>query len=357
MTYRTFSFDELKEIVGRRSEIVIQESATGALLFSAYGGRLLGLYPKRRGHNALWVYEGIEEAMSGQQWMIGGERLWIAPERDFFYENPRDFEGFHVPAGIDPGEYQKLGDTVFENIFSLLNCARNETYDNCQARRIFTPVNDPFESRLAFAGVEIKERLMITTPNLTMAGWSLAQVYTCGAERPGTVLFPVTSDAQMLSYFEPIPRDRAEVLNGYARFRIDGAAVYKLAIRPQDIIWDNPVKAVYVTPAPDGDDWQCTIKMTDDIPQSQEECVDVARANPGGPKGAIQSYNNGPGFSGGDQIPFGEIELQLNRGLFDSSTSTSTASHTLLGYAGSKEEILALAGRALRIDGTPEVYR
>lgn len=356
MAYRTFPFNELKSIAEQHSEIVIKETETGLLLFSAYGARLLGLYPKRDGDNVLWVYEGIEESMRNQQWMVGGERLWIAPERDFYYENPRDFEGFHVPAGIDPGEYQKLGDIVFESIFSLLNCARNETYDNCLARRRFSVVDDPFGTGLAYAGVEIKERLMVTTPNLTMAGWSLAQVYTCGPERAGTALFPIAKGANVLSYFDPIPRERCTISDGYARFRIDGDAVYKLGIRPEDMLFDNPVKAVYVTPAPGGDEWLCAIKMSDDMPRDQEECVDVARGNPDGPMGAIQAYNNGPGFSGGDELPFGEIELQLNKGLFDSSTSTSTATHKLLGYAGAKDAVLELAGRALGIKGIPEVY-
>jgi hypothetical protein len=357
MPYRSFPLRDLQNAVAPYTESTVKETQSGNVLTTTYGARLLGLYPRRDGLNTLWIFEDIEKEMKLQQWLVGGERLWIAPEREFYYENPRDFDGFHVPAGIDPGNYQMLGEMVYENIFSLLNCARNETYDNCLARRTIKLIEDPFQSGLEYAGVEIAEMLMITKPNLNMSAWSIAQVYSSGPEKPGTAFFPVREGAHPLSYFSPIPQDRVSVNGTCARFKIDGEEIYKLGIKPEDMDFDNPVKAVYVSPWPQGDDWFAVIKVSDDMPRTQEECVDIPRGDTSGPKGAIQSYNNGPDFS--DEIenaPFGEIELQLNCGLFDTSTTTSTGTHKLLSYAGSKEQILNLAAEALRLDSTPELY-
>jgi hypothetical protein len=354
--YPSFSVEQLQTICQKHTETIVRESNSGALLFAAYGARLLGLYPEKNGENLLWTYRNLEESFQSGQWMVGGERLWIAPERAFYYENPRDFEGFHVPASIDPGDYSRSDDLVFTNEFPALNYLTNETYDGSTARRSFRLIDDPYQTGLAFAGVAIDDAVALSAPDIPMCAWSLAQVYTCGPDRPATALFPIKPGAGLLSYFNPIPGARADVQNGYARFLIDANEVYKLAIRPEDMRFDNPCKALYLRPAQTGDRWSCLIKRTDDMPRSQQECVDSARENPEGPMGAIQSYNNGPGFSAGDDMPFGEVELQLSTGVTRDGKTVSQASHELLGYTGSFEEILALAQTALAIDNPPALY-
>ena len=72
--------------------------------------------------------------------------------------------------------------------------------------------------------------------------------------------------------------------------------------------------------------------------------------------GAIQSYNNGP-EPGVKVIPeFGEIEFQLTKATVKGKKEEATAKHELLSYAGTKKQILELAGTLLGIDGIPTVY-
>jgi len=352
------SFEQVKTIAGKYSDIVIKESASGRMLFTIYGGRLLGMWPKADGNNPLWVYPDLDETMKNGQWMIGGERLWIAPERRFFYENPRDFDGFHVPAEIDPGEYVGTADLTFESVFSLLDYGRNETFDGSLCKRTFEIIDDPYAASIPYAGVRITDTVSIPGANLGVCGWSLAQVYTCGPDMPATALFPAKTGSAVLSYFAPIPPDRAEVLDGYARFKIDAHAVYKMALRPEDMVMQNPCKAVYLTPSPDGKSWMCLIKRSDDMPRSQDECVDEARDNPNGPKGAIQAYNNGPDFAWpGSEFPyFGEIELQMKKSSLNGGKMISVSTHELLAYEGSKDAVLALAAQALDIASEPKLY-
>lgn len=356
MPYKTFTLEELKDIAEKHTQVTIRESTTGVLLFINRGARLLGMFPKKNGHNVLWVYSGIRVSLEQRQWMIGGERLWVSPERSFYYENARDFEGFHVPAGMDPGDYRQTGDLVFENDFSLIDCAGNMIYDNSLMKRHFSLIEDPYTTGLAFAGVQVNELVSVTATEQPLCGWSLAQVYTCGPEKAGTSLFPIKAEGTILPYFRPIPADRADVQDGYARFRMDASDIYKFSIKPEDTVFDNPTKAVYVSPTPqDTSAWTCTIKRTNDMPRSQKECVDQAKGDPDGPKGAIQSYNNGPGFAD-EELPFCEIELQLAKGIVEDGRTVSTATHELLAYAGTREEMLAIAGKALQISGEPVVY-
>ncbi len=355
MPYRNFSLEELLNIAGKHTEVVVKETEGGKAVFMEYGARLIGLYPNSGSSNLLWVYDQLDLSMKANQWMTGGERVWVSPERNFYYENPRDFEGFHIPAGIDPGNFSHKGDLTYKNVYSLLNCRANETYDECETTRRFELVDDPYSTNLPFVGVKIEDMVSIPAA-IDMAAWSLAQIYTCGPDAPGTVFYPVQSDASILGYFKPIPEDRADVKNGYARFKIDADAIYKLGIRPEDMRFDNPCKSVYVSPSPEGDSWFCVIKRSNDMPKSQEECVDVPRSNPKGPMGAIQSYNNGPGFSVGEEISFGEIELQLTKGITKDGITTSRATHELFGYRGNTEQILYLAQTALGLGKMPELF-
>ena len=80
------------------------------------------------------------------------------------------------------------------------------------------------------------------------------------------------------------------------------------------------------------------MKLSDDIPKTQEQCFDVARDHPEGEIGVIQSYNS----ESPDQpvLRYGEIELQLNMFTTIDNTSHGKARHQLVAYIGGKEEIM-----------------
>ncbi len=356
MSYPTFTLEKLQQRVAQRSHAQVVRSGTGAFLAVEQGARLLGLFPEPGLPNVLWVNAEIEALLARRDWFVGGERLWLAPERHFFYENPRDFEGFHVPSDIDPGNYQLDQDTTYRNEFSLLDLSKSMVYDRSIATRRFSPIDDPYGTSLAYSGVRIEETVSVPTTEAVFCAWSLAMVYTCGPAAPGTTLVPTADNADFISYFEPIPPNRAELMNGYARFRVDGNAVYKFAIAPEHIRFENPCKVAYVSPYPDGEHWFCLMKLSNDLPRSQQECVDPARGNPDGPKGAIQAYNNGPSDAPIEFVSFGEIELQLNSGQVRGERTVSSAAHELLAYAGTREEILDITRKALAIEQPPAVY-
>jgi hypothetical protein len=360
MFYHSFSYDELRSIVQRYTTVIEKESDTGKLVFSQFGGRLLGLFPDGRGDNVLWVNEELDPFLVEHQPHIGGERLWISPERNFYYENPRDFEGYHVPSEIDPGEYvckNNSDNVVFESTFSLLEYDQNKLFDNSNKKRSFSVIHDPYRTGLPFAGVSITDEITVPDTEIQMCAWSIAQVYTCGPESPGTVLIPANKKALLISYFNQLPDDRMESLDHYVRFKIDGCFSGKLGIRPEDLDLDNPCKAVYLSPsAKNKSTWFCVIKQSLDIPKTQDECLDMVKSNPQGPKGAVQAFNTDHGSAEPVAYPCGELGLQLAKGKVLHKKTISKATHELLSYSGTREKLLDLVSHILRIKEPPVLY-
>jgi len=362
MFFKSFSYNELRAIAERYTKTVVKENNNGTLVFTEQGARLLGMFPDTEGDNVLWVNENLNEYFLEHQALIGGERLWISPERNFYYENPRDFEGYRIPSEIDPGEYKYIDEpdvVKFESTFSLLEYDMNKLFDSSMGRRTFTVIPDPYNTNLPFAGVSITDEVVINDATIEMCGWSIAQIYTYGPESPGTALFPVKPGCALISYFDQIPPERAETCENYARFKIDGSYSCKVGIRPEDIPFDNICKAVYLSRSPsDSSVWLCVIKKSDDIAKTQDECVDMAKSDPNGPKGAVQAFNTDHGSSKKNLIvyPCGELGLQLTKGISKGDQAISIATHELLGYIGSKDEMLELAQEVLQLGTLPILY-
>ena len=360
MSYRNFSFEQLKSIVEKYTDVIVKETESGRLLFTQHGAKLLGMYPEGKEYNALWVNRDLENVLGERQAMVGGERLWISPERDFYYENPRDFEGYHFPWEIDPGEYKHIKSKTaitYKNTFSLLEYNHNKVFDNSEEKRSFKIINDPYKTGLPYTGVSITDSISINDTEIEMCAWSITQVITCGPEFPGTALFPVKPKCKYISYFDHITPDRIDIFEHFARFKIDGRYSCKLGIRPEDIHFDNPCKAVYLTPTLSNQSvWSCVIKRSNDIPQTQNDCVDMAKSDPEGPKGAVQAFNTDHGTIEPVALPCGELGLQLNKGIVKDGKTVSKAKHELLAYTGSKNKLLELAKTALQIDEIPKLF-
>jgi hypothetical protein len=102
--------------------------------------------------------------------------------------------------------------------------------------------------------------------------------------------------------------------------------------------------------------WLCVIKRSNDIPKTQIDCVDMAKSNPDGPKGAVQAFNTDHGTIEPVALACGELGLQLAKGVVTDTKTISKGKHELLSYMGSREELLALAKTALQLDEIPELF-
>ena len=350
---KNFSYNELYKKIASKTNLIVKESKTGVALFSEFGARLLGLFPSTEQFNTLWVPEDIDSRISANDWLLGGERLWVAPQRDYFFTDPQNFSGFHVPPPLDPGHYALKNNLSFENNFSLHNYTQNEEFCNCIAKRDFSIIDiDPYKSNLNYIGVKINDLISIPNTNTPVCAWSIAMVPTIGPQKPGTVLLPIANKYAIATYFDSIPSERSFVENDFARFLIDSKSALKLAVIPDGIVWNNPAKILYLAPFVNNTGWYCLVKRSDDLPKNQEECVDIPANNTSGLKGAVQAYNHGYG----SEMLYGEIELQFTKGTLVGDRIVSGGAHELLSYCGSKEEILNLAKQIIGTESTPEIY-
>jgi len=338
-----YTKENLRSSCKNLTEIVdLTNSVGGSAFISEYGGRLLGLFPIEEEINLLWVNPHLKEIINSKQRAVGGNRYWISPERAFFYKDPSTWSDWFCPPGLDPGNYEILGydssSCTLSSAISLTNQITKEKLIGEITRQI-SLINEPISTGLKYyCGVEFIEDCVIFQPDQKINGWSLACVISGGTSNPGTVLIPTKSHPKPLSYFRKIPKERLKVNEKYIAFKIDVNDIYKLAIRPEDIDFSRKCKIAYLLRIPNSKNYGLLMKLSDDIPNTQEQCFDLARDNPEGEIGVIQSYNS----ESPDQpiLRYGEIELQLNMFKTIENTSHGKARHQLLAYIGEKEEIM-----------------
>ncbi|MFX1409625.1 MAG: DUF6786 family protein [Promethearchaeota archaeon] len=346
-----YTKDVLLSSIGNATNLVELKYKNGSsIIISEYGGRPLGLFPKEDCYSLLWIHPEIEKAIKTRNRVIGGDRYWISPERDFFYKNPVMWEGWFCPEKLDPANYEILGKNTksctISSSLSVENQTTKEIY-NGEITRQYTLINEPIKTGLNYCGLEFLDDCVFYKPDLKINGWSLANIISGGSNNPGTVIIPTKLSPKPLSYFRFIPNDRLKIGENYVAFKIDVDDIYKLAIRPEDINYERKAKIGYILKIPDSEDYGFLVKLSDDIPQSQSECFDVARDHPDSEIGVIQSYNSESPEK--PLLNYGEIELQLNPFKTIDNASHGKANHQILGYIGNKDEILEVLEKYLGV--------
>ena len=342
------SLEELTEIISRYSKSTVLHDENCRVVICERGARVLGIFLDSS-PNLLWVNPRLEDVFSKNDWNIGGLRLWISPERNFFYRRPESFEEWFCPEGIDPGEYKiaevNLGKAVFEG--------RIQANDNLLGARLEAQVRREIkllESRKGFMRLRIVDALVGDYP-ARVNPWALAQV-PISEMGAGTVLVPVRRGAEPIHYFTEIPRDRLRVSSDHISFKIDGQYVSKLGIRPEDLRGPELGAIAYVSRIGKRM-WSALMLRSHDIPSSQEDCLDVPKRDPNLPRAAIQSYNSGP--ESFPDIRFGEIELQLAPTINISGRIVARVEYDLIAVIGGKSAVLTGVRKFLKIP-KPRLY-
>ncbi|RLE92827.1 MAG: hypothetical protein DRN04_09165 [Thermoprotei archaeon] len=288
--------------------------------------------------NLLWVNPALSKILKENEWNIGGLRVWISPERNFFYRKPEVFGEWFCPKTLDPNNY-KFADSkekaVLEGEIELKDMFTGEVLKGF-IRREFS-----LEKASEEVVVYVKETLLTENSISTKVNlWALLQVVP-----PGTVVVPVKEGAEPIHYFKPIPSNRIKVTGEAVFFKIDGNYVCKLGVKPEDLPLPGCASIAYVSSLKDM--WYCLILETRDAPLSQEECLDVAKYRPEGPRGCVQSYNSGP--EGGPE-KFGEIELQFRPAEEIRGCYASTVAYKLKAYIGDRDSVLNYLRKTLRVE-------
>jgi hypothetical protein len=81
-------------------------SENASLIISEYGGRPLGIFPRKGIISLFWINPELKSIIKKQASGIGGDRYWLSPERNFFYKNLSKWEGWFCPTGLDLANYE-----------------------------------------------------------------------------------------------------------------------------------------------------------------------------------------------------------------------------------------------------------
>ena len=375
--------DQLLETIEKHGVPLFQrdDKEGGTIVTIPRGARVIGLFPSSQGNSAcaMWINPNIQNILAGtaEDWegegagSIGGERLWVSPERNFFYKDSKTFDTWMCQLPMDPGEYEELASddesVLYQNVLDLNDGLRGVTYRNVTMRRRIQAIEAPCPESactgLAYAGVQITDEVIFpeADEDPRACPWSLTQITPSRNGASGTVIVPTGRRAEPVGYFGEIPADRLRVADDHVAFRIDARDIYKLGLRAEDLPSEGPARIAYMKnvfsasiggehPSNTGE-WLLVIKESEDVARTNADAVDPALADPDGPRGVIQSYNGGPKEPGDTGYPvFGEIEMQFRPLRQDAKGAwSSKATHRLLAFQGSREAIVAAAETLLGV--------
>lgn len=172
----------------------------------------------------------------------GGDRLWIAPEPAFHWEDvdqARDapFEHYHVPECVEPGRYQRVDAgprhiTLANEGVDLTDhrVGKRILFDVLrQVRIIDAPAGLP--PGLATASFAITNTLTLRggDDGAVAEGWDLLQL-----PRGGTIICPTVTPLETMPtpYFEPF-EDSVTLRPDAVWFKVDGKRQIKMGLPPE----------------------------------------------------------------------------------------------------------------------------
>ena len=214
------------------------------LAILARGGRLLGPFLPD-GQSVGWLSPRLSSAeafrrfLDAEEWNIGGNRTWIAPEIQFSVaDRSRFWETIRIPAAMDPEPYvlePGAGCCVLHKTVELPVFYPGAGTKRLAVRRHVFPAADPLRERkdyaslvdgVLYAGYEHDIKLTDLDGNSFMAeSWDLFQV------KPGGTAYVKVYDGestQGADYYEKVDAAHQTIAKDHIALRITGDRRYKL---------------------------------------------------------------------------------------------------------------------------------
>ncbi len=322
----------------------------GRLLITARGGRIFAFLPGRD-ESLFWANPAFDSAeafrafLDADDWNLGGERVWIAPEIQFRVRDRADFwNSLFLPEGVDPGRYTLTESApgewmLFEQDLEL------EAHNIASGRvtlhigRTIRAAPDPLRNvpgvdreGVTYAGYEHMIGLTkADRQNPIMAeSWDLIQLYA-----GGNMLIPASPEAAPTDYFEPVDDAHQTIAPDHIRLRITGDRRYKVGYKAAHVFG----RLAYHLPA--GDEAVLMVRNFPNDPSSvyMEEPAD----RPGVRGCSVHVYNDGGMFGG-----FGEMEC--NGRTIGPARPSSRDTFALWLYAGPAPQIASIARHLLGVE-------
>jgi hypothetical protein len=176
------------------------------------------------GEPTFWV------APSAEGWNIGGDRLWLGSERDWFWasDDHEDLAGHVVPPEIDPGHWRidRQGDlSVALTSTVVLRHRRTGDTTTVDLRREID-VLDAAPTRVTYR-VRTTLDLRDGPPGQQVSAWSVLQV-----PDGGTVTMELASPLSYRDYLDPLDPTRLVAHEDRVELALSGERMFKIGLRP-----------------------------------------------------------------------------------------------------------------------------
>jgi len=232
-------------------------------------------------------------------WNVGGDRLWLGPEIDWFWKKTDrpDIRFYDVPSSIDDDQWvaeSSGSDCCKIRKAGRIDHQRTDHYVEFELTRAFSRVALPalngFESAIAYETVN-QLQLLDGTPGQPMDLWSLLQMPS-----GGRMFVSVLPKSQFRNHYEPIPNARWTDNDGLMELQVSGSELYKIGLAPDSVLG----RMAYVRESSNGDYLVIYRNIT---PQFRRPYCDVPLSEPDSQGDAIQIF-----YDGGRYGQMGEIE-------------------------------------------------
>jgi hypothetical protein len=331
--------------------VVLPTCSGGKIVVTPHGARVLGLFTHETAENAFWVNleladPGSAKKMLAGEHVLGGDRVWIAPERGLFFKGNKLEDGVVTQGSIDPGNWVvgKLTEKAirltndFTATYFHVPGSRVRGLVERSIRQICRPLAEK-PANVAYAGYEIASRFdLLEAPqdDLHFGMWFLIQMVTPA----GGYLYAPTSGRAVVTgdYFEATGPDYLKVTETHVRFKLDSLARHKIGIRKNEVLG----RAGFLTNAGAGEG--ATLIVRNFLCNPSGHYSDVPLHTPTGTQDCIQSYNHFTGPTG-----FGELEYHSPGICRKMAEPVVTDVNQVWVFTGKRGDLVPVAAKLLNL--------
>ena len=312
------------------------------ILVSDRGGRIFGPFLAEGEESLFWANGAFTGAdtfqgfMRSGDWNLGGDRIWIAPEIQFYVKDRTKYwETIFVPPAVDPGTYTLQFDgqicTLSQRIgLQAYNIASGETALEL-TRQIQTAENplrslkgcDELIKNVQFSGFQQQVTLRSESgQHIYAEAWNLSQL-----NPGGKIYICAVPAAQHVDYYEPVTEEYMTRGVNYVSFRVTGDRRYKIGLKAAHLFG----RMAYLNQQRDGGTY-LIVKNFFNNPSSVY--AEEPPGRPGDNGYSVHVYND-DGKLGG----FGEMECNAQTIGGDTSRLSSVDTIATSVYRGAKADI------------------
>ena len=342
----------------------------GTILVTQHGGRVLGAFTDSSADNLYWVNPELSDPASARQLLagehvLGGDRMWLAPERGLFFKGDKLADGVVTQPAIDPGNWliaQKSATSIrlvnefSAKYFHIPNAIIRGTVD-----RTIRLIDSPFAhnptilpalGRTQFVGYEIASIFrLLEAPDddLHFGLWFLIQLVV---PHGGHLYIPTAGTATITGdYYEPTGPDYLRVTDTHVRFKLDSIDRHKIGIRTTEILG----RAAFLSNSfPESEGAQATLVVRNFFNNPSAHYSDVPLHTPKGTHDSFQGYNHNTGPSGFGELEFHTPGICRAMAAGGGGDPVVTDTNQVWAFTGSRPDLIQIASRLLNLP--PEVF-